>query len=507
MVPADPHSDAPDPGSLRARAGLWLGPALFALMLLLPAPEGLSAAGWRTAAAGVLMAVWWVSEPLPIAATALLPLALFPVLGVAGIDAAASPYANPIVFLFLGGFLLALAMQRWGLHRRVALAVMAAMGTRPRSLVGGVMTATALLSMWVSNTATALMMLPIGLSVAERMRVRREDDDVDGASVTGDIPAAEAAHAEFAGALMLGIAYAASIGGLGTLIGTPPNALVAAFVRETYGVELGFGRWMLVGVPLVAVLLPLCWLILVRGVYRVGTEELPGGREVIAGERRSLGPVSRAEAAVAVAFALAAAGWIGGPFLSGWLPKGALSDAGVAVAAALALFLVPTGRAAGERVLDWETASRAPWDVLLLFGGGLSLADALTKNGVAGWIGERLGGLEALPAPVLVLLVVAVIVALSEVASNTAVAAAFLPVAGSLALGVGQSPLLLVIPAALAASCGFMLPVATPPNAIAYATGRVRVAEMARAGAWLDLLCIAAVLAAAYTLVPWVFGG
>jgi sodium-dependent dicarboxylate transporter 2/3/5 len=478
---------------LRPRAGLLLGPILFAAMLLAPAPDGLSAAGWRAAAVGALMAAWWVTEAVPIAATALLPLPLFPLLGVAKIDAAAAPYANPLIFLFMGGFLLALAMQRWELHRRIALGVVRAMGTRPAHLVGGFMAATALISMWVSNTATAVMMLPIGISVTELVLPKG-----------GEGKAGEEERG-FAAALMLGIAYAASIGGFATLIGTPPNALLAGFVREPYGREIGFGEWMLVGVPLMLLVLPLTWLLLVRGAFRVRAPEIPGGRELIEREIAGLGPMSRPEWTVLAVFGAAAVLWVVHPFLRGWVPEGALSDAGIGVGAALLLFVLPAGRARGGFVLDAGAFARLPWEVLLLFGGGLSLADALTGTGVAKWIGAALGGVGALPLPLVVAVVCAVIVLLSEVASNTAVAAALLPVVGSLALGIGQDPLLLAIPAALAASCGFMLPVATPPNAIAYGTGHVTVPQMARAGAWLDAICVAAILAVAYTTMLWAF--
>ena len=483
--------DTPARFPLRGRIGLFLGPALFLGMLALPSPEGLGTAGWRAAAVGVLMAVWWVTEPVPLAATALLPLPLFPLLGVTGVADAAGPYANELIFLFMGGFMLALAMQRWGLHRRIALTVLRMVGTRPTSLVWGFMLATAVLSMWVSNTATAVMMLPIGLSVVQL---------IEGGGDEG-VP-----RSAFSGALMLGIAYAASLGGFATLIGTPPNALVAGYLRETYGMEIGFSRWMMVGLPMTAVLLPLTWLLLTRFVYRVGGAEVPRGRDVIAGELRSLGPVSRGELAVFVVFMATACAWIFRPLLQDLLPVGQLSDAGIAIGASLVLFALPLDLKRGVFVLDWEWARRLPWDVLLLFGGGLTLADALTETGVARWIGGSLSGLAAVPTPVLILLVAATIVFLSEVASNTATAAAFLPVAGSLALGVGENPLLFIIPAALAASCGFMLPVATPPNAIAYGTGYVTVPQMARAGVWLDLLCIVVVLGVAYTVLLWVFG-
>lgn len=477
----------------RPLMGLALGPLLFGALLLAPPPEGLSLEAWRTAAIGVLMAVWWVTEPIPIPATALLPLLLFPLLGVAAIGPAAAPYADPIIFLFMGGFMMAAAMQRWDLHRRMALTIISAMGTRPRNLVGGFMVATAFLSMWVSNTATAVMMLPIGLSVTHLVREVRLGDaatDDDG----------------FAVSLMLGIAYAASIGGFATLIGTPPNALFAGFMRQAYGVEIGFGQWMLVGVPLTLVVLPLCWLVLTRVTSPVRLENIPGGRELIRRELGALGPVSRPERWILVVFALAGLGWVFRPLLAGLVPGGSISDAGIAIAAALVLFLIPIDLRTRTFVLDWEWARRLPWDVLVLFGGGLSLADAITRTRLADWIGAELSGLRDWPLLLVLLAVIVITVALSEIASNTATAAAFLPVVASLAMGVGQNPLLLAVPAALAASCGFMMPVSTPPNAIAYGSGYVTIPQMVRAGFWIDILCIAAITALAYLLVGAVFG-
>lgn len=488
-------TDSPSPSApgIRPLIGLVLGPLVFAALLLASPPQGLSLEAWRTAAVGALMAIWWVTEPIPIPATALLPLLLFPLLGVAEIGSAAAPYADPIIFLFMGGFMMAAAMQRWDLHRRMALTIISAMGTRPRNLVGGFMAATAFLSMWVSNTATAVMMLPIGLSVTHLVHEVR----VDGPSGEED---------GFEVSLMLGIAYAASIGGFATLIGTPPNALFAGFMRQSYGVEIGFGQWMLVGVPLTVLVLPLCWLILTRVTSPVRLEEIPGGRGLIRRELAALGPLSRPERWILVVFALAGLGWVFRPLLSDLVPGGSLSDAGIAVAAALILFLIPVDLRAGTFVLDWEWARRLPWDVLVLFGGGLSLADAITRTRLADWIGAELSGLRSWPMLLLLLAVIVITVALSEIASNTATAAAFLPVVAALAVGIGQNPLLLVVPAALAASCGFMMPVSTPPNAIAYGSGYVTIPQMVRAGFWIDMLCIVAITALAYLLMGAVFG-
>ena len=492
MRTVQPPSGAPRAGHARmkeeagapgraGRIGLVLGPAAFALLLALPAPAGLSPAAWRVAAVGVLMGAWWVSEAVPLAVAALLPVVLFPLLGVRPVEEAAAPYANPVVFLFMGGFMLALAMQRCGLHRRIALTIIRAMGTRPAGLVGGFMAATAFISMWVNNTATVLMMLPIGLSTVEL------------------VERCEADEPRFPPALLLGIVYAAAVGGLGTLIGTPPNALLAGFLASAYGVEVGFLRWMLLGVPLVAVLLPLAWLLLTRLVLPLGRREIPGGRELIAREIAGLGPVSRAEWTVAAVFLLTDLLWIARPWLARWAPG--LSDAGIALGAAVLLFVLPAARGGGERVLDWATAGRLPWDVLLLFGGGLSLADGIAESGLAAWIGDALSGLGGLPLPATAVAVAVVLVALSEVASNTAAAVTFLPVIASLAVGMGQGPVLLATVAVLAASGGFVLPVASPPNAIVYGTGRVTLAQMVRGGLVMDAVFALALPVLALLLV------
>lgn len=484
-------AESPDPARslpFRRRLGLVAGPVLFLVVLLLPAPAGMMAPAWSTAAVGILMAVWWVTEAIPIAATALLPLVLFPVLGVGGIGDAAAPYANPIIFLFFGGFLIAVAMQRWGLHRRIALHVVGAVGTEPTRLVLGFMLATGFLSMWVSNTATAVMMMPIGLSVIELV-VRRKED--------GSLP-----QLNFGTALMLGIAYSASIGGLATLVGTPPNAFMAGFMNEAYGVEIGFAQWMVVGVPLVVVALPATWWLLTHAILPIALREIPGGRAMIRDELSALGAVSPAERRVAAVFTLTALAWMTRPLTDAWVPG--LSDAGIAMAAALVLFLLPIGR--GEFVLDWDSVERGvPWGVLLLFGGGLSLAGAVSRTGLAEWIGTALSGLSAMPTLLLVAAIVAVVVFLTELTSNIATTAAFLPVLGSLAVGLGENPFLFVIPAALAASCAFMLPVATPPNAIVYGSGYITIPQMSRAGLWLNLVFIAGITALTYTLVFWVF--
>ncbi|HUP01422.1 MAG TPA: DASS family sodium-coupled anion symporter [Gemmatimonadota bacterium] len=478
-----PLPDDPLPGlALRGRIGLIAGPLVMALVFL--ALSDLDGPARRTGAVAALMAVWWITEPIPLAATALLPIALLPLLGIGPAEQAAAPYAHPIVFLFLGGFLLAIALERWGLHRRVALGIIAAVGTRPRRLVAGFMAASAFLSLWISNTATTLLLLPIGLSV---LGVAAEGDEAG----------------ELGPALLLGIAFAASIGGMGTLIGTPPNALTAAFLAETYGVRIGFAHWMLLGMPIVLVALPIAYLVLTRVAFSIGRADLPSGAAIVERERAALGPLTRGERLVALVFALAAGGWILGPLLGRWVPG--LSDTGVAILAALLLFGLPVDLGRGVFVLDRAAFARVPWGVLLLFGGGLSLAAAIERSGLADAMAGTFEGLAAWPVLALLVALTLAVVASSELASNTATAAAFLPVVGALAVTVGLDPLLLVLPAGLAASGGFMLPVATPPNAIVYGSDRITIPQLVRAGALVDLAFLALVPLAGRFLVPLLF--
>jgi sodium-dependent dicarboxylate transporter 2/3/5 len=462
----------------------------FALLLLLPPPDGLALAPWRAAAVAALLATFWLTEAVPISVTALLPIVLFPTLGVSTIDAATAPYADPIVFLFLGGFVIALAIERWNLHRRIALTVLSKVGAREDLQIGGFMVATAALSMWVSNTATVALMLPVALSVVPR----------DAGGVV------DPAKREFATALMLSVAYGASCGGIATLIGTPPNALLAGFMRATYGVEIGFAQWMLLGVPVFLVMLTITWLLLTRWLFPVGRAELPGARTAIREQLHAMGPMSVAEKRVAVIFAATASLWMLRPLLSSALPGLQLSDTTIAIAAALSCFFIPNGLEKGRFLLTWEYAERLPWGVLLLFGGGLSLAAAVADTGLAEWIGAELIGLADWPVWVLVLAVTALIIFLTELTSNIATSATFLPVVAALAVSIGQPPLLLAIPAVLAASFAFMLPVATPPNAIVFASGFITIPQMVRAGVWLNLIGIVVIVAAVYLAMGAVFG-
>lgn len=468
------------------QVGLGLGPLVFLSLELLPHPEALSTEAWRTAAVSLWMAIWWVTEAIPLPATALLPIVLFPVLGIRSIGEATSPYAHPVIFLFMGGFLLAQAMQRWRLHRRLALYIIWRIGTQPARLLLGFLLSSAFLSLWVSNTATALMMLPIALSVLELL----EEQVIEQPTLRA-----------FEAVLVLSIAYGCNIGGVGTLIGTPPNALLAGFLSETYGYALSFATWLPIGLPIVVLGLLLTYFLLTYVLFSGAHQLQVDLREVIQKEMSALGLWQPAERRVAWIFTLTALLWITQPLISRWIDG--ISDTSIAIGAALALFLVPAGQ--NQRLLDWETARQLPWGILLLFGGGLSMAGAITDTGLAQWIGQQVGGLVDWPLVLIVLLSTAAIVFLTEVTSNTAIAAAFLPVLASAAVGLGQNPLLLTVPATLGASCAFMLPVATPPNAVVYSTGRLSMITMVRAGFWLNLLFIALLTLMAFTLLRLVF--
>jgi solute carrier family 13 (sodium-dependent dicarboxylate transporter), member 2/3/5 len=473
----------------RQWSGWVLGPAMLAATLYLPPPDGLSADGWRTAGVALLMAILWITESIPIPATALLPLVLFPILGLADVRDAAAPYANPVIFLFLGGFIIALAMQRWNLHRRVAVALIGLLGTRPSAIVAGFLLSSALVSMWVSNTATALMMLPIALSVVQL------------------VPAGERDRPELRSlgtALLLAVAYGATTGGMGTIIGTPPNALLAAYMSDIYDITIGFAEWMLLGVPIVLLALPIVYVVLTRITFELGSLPLPGMADLIAAERRRLGRPRRGEVAVAVVFLLTAAAWVTQPLLARLAPF--LSDTTIAIAGALALFAIPIDVRRGEFVMSWKATDEVPWGVLLLFGGGLSLAGTIERHGLSTYLGSLAGGLEGFPMLLVLAVVCFGILLLTELTSNTATAATFLPITGALALSLGQNPLLFLIPTALAANCSYMLPVGTPPNAIVYGSGRVPLPEMARVGLLLNVVLVPLVVSVVLLLGPVVFG-
>lgn len=500
------------------RIGLFLGPAL-ALAVYFLVPRGMPLAGLSesavaVAALGALMVVWWVTEAIPAPATSLLPIPFLPLLGVCSTKDAAAPYGSDIIYLFLGGFLLGEAMQRWNLHKRLALHVLRLVGNGPARLVLGFMLLSCGISMWVSNTATTLMLVPLGLSVVHLTRSGGRDGD--------NSPPLSPAQRNFATCIVLAIAYGASIGGVGTLIGTPPNLVLAGTAEKLFNQELTVGYWMRLGVPIVLVMGPLAWAYLAFIAFPLKESDgsplrLSGERAFLNHELRTLGRMSRPERIVLAVFLGVALAWVFRPLLltalnlRHALPGGKaidrLDDAGIAVLGALALFLIPAGRTHPRRaVLDWKTAERLPWGILLFFGGSLSLADAMTRTGVDQFLGSLLAGLGHIPTALVVLLVIAAVVFLTEVASNVAVASALMPIMAAAAGALHVHPYLLMFPACLAASLAFMLPVGTPPNAIVYATGQVSMRQMIRAGFRLNLLSIATIFVMVYVLGSLLLG-
>jgi len=480
--------------------GLFAGIALAAGLQFLPLPDGLSREAWMLASLALLMACWWATEAIPIAATALIPMALFPFLGITSTGAATAPYASPIVMLLLGGFIVALSIERWNLHTRIALNIVSGFGGRPAALILGFMLASALLSMWISNTATTLMMIPIALRVAQE--VERE-------GVSSKF---------FAPALALGVAYAASIGGMATPVGTPTNLIGIGYLQNEFDIAIDFATWMGIGLPVVIVLIPVAWFILTRLAFNLkGGGDSHAAKELVRTELAKLGRMTRPEWRVALLFGTVAILWMGrilpGELIGqpgtqwGWNPLLAwlgttldmpvtlsLGNTQIAVLGALATFLVPAGDRGtrkGEMLMDWEGLARLPWNVVILFGGGLSLAAALSSTGLADWLGGQMGFLADLPVPVLLLIFVTLVVFLTELTSNVATTTAFLPVLGVIAVETGVPPQDLVVPVAIAASTAFMLPVATAPNAIVYASGAVTQLQMMKAGVRINFAAIA----------------
>lgn len=470
---------------------LLLGPSVMLLTCLVEPPVGMSAAAFKTAGLAFWMASWWVSEVVPIPATALLPLVISPIVDIAAIKSVAAPYAHPLIFLFLGGFLISIAMERWGLHKRIALRTMLYAGKKPSLQILAMMLVTAFLSMWMSNTATAVMMLPIALSITHL--VKSSDPSNEG----------------FGKALLLSIAYGASIGGIATLIGTPPNALMAAYLSDSYQIEIGFAQWMIVGVPLALSMLIISWIWLTKFTYKVDANVQANKRidtkAVFSSQLKDLGLMQRAEKGVLFVFMFAAICWIFRPLL-GDVTGLKISDTGIAIAAALLLFVLPANKGSDERILDWESAAKVPWGVLLLFGGGLTLASQIKSSGLADYIANMIEGASAIPLVMSILVVVALITFLTEITSNTATAAGFLPLLGPVAESITGSPLVWVIPAAIACSCAFMMPVATPPNAIVFGSGEIKMKDMIRAGFVLNIVAIVLITLVTMTIAAQVFG-
>ncbi len=487
-------NESSDSYDTRQRVGLVLGLLFFVVILLLPvkihSPEAK-----RTLAIAALMAIWWVSEALPIAAVSILPLVLFPAFGIMSSSEVSSQYGHRLIFLFMSGFLIAVAMQKWKLHRRIALYIIKAIGTGPKRIILGFMVASGFLSMWVSNTATTMMMATVGLAVVSFVTKASEEKNSGKAQLTTN----------FGVALMLGVAYACNIGGMGTIIGTPPNALLVAFMENNMGQEISFLNWMLVGVPIVVILLPMAWWYLTNVSSPIHLETIPGGSELIEEKIEELGPMGGGEKRVLTVFVLTAFLWIIRSFLiTPYLPM--VGDATIGMTMALLLFMIPVNLEEGEFALDWEWAVKIPWGTLILFGGGLALAKGIEESGLANWLAGRLDWFTHLPLFLFLLLVIALMVTITQLTSNTGTAAMMLPVLVPLASAMGIEFLVLAIPAILGISGAFMLPVATPPNAIVFGTGHVTIPQMVKNGFGLNVIALVIVTTFGYFVLQPLIG-
>lgn len=465
--------------------GFIAGPLAFLLTLLFVRPDGLSEQGVAVLACTFWMAIWWVLEVIPISATALLPLVLFPLCGALDIGKTSASFGHKYVFLYLGGFMIAIAIEKWQLHRRIALMVINFIGTDISKIILGFMVATAFMSMWISNTATAVMMMPIGMAIISQLR---------------DNPNTKENETEvFGKSLMLAIAYSASIGGLATLIGTPPNLVFAGVIEKLYKVEVSFSQWIIFGLPISTILLILCWQYLVKYAFPIQQKEFPGGKSEIKRLVSELGVMSREEKSILIVFVVTALLWITRSFLNTWMPD--LDDTIIAMFGGLALFLIPssTGK---EKLMEWEDMTKIPWGIILLFGGGMALASGFESSGLASWLGEKMVSLENLPVLIILLVIIAAVNFLTELTSNLATAAMLLPILAPLAFSLDVHPFLFMVGATLAASCAFMLPIATPPNAVVFGSGYLTIPDMMRAGFWLNIFSILLIFVFTYFLLP-----
>ena len=486
--------------------GLILGPTLFLLTILFFRPEDLSESGRAVLASTLWIAVWWILEVIPIAVTALLPIILFPLTGALKLSATTASFGHRYIFLYIGGFVLAIAIERWNLHRRIALTIISFIGTNIKSIILGFMVATAFLSMWISNTATAVMMLPIGLAIISQLKDNpntKEDE-----------------NNTFGKALMLAIAYSASIGGISTLIGTPPNLVLSGIVSELYDIEITFAKWIIIGLPVSIVMLFICWKYLTEYAFTFKQKTFPGGKDEIQRQLSELGKVSYEEKVVFYVFIGTAVAWITRSFLlSKWIPN--LDDTIIAIIAAVILFLIPASKEANQKaakeglnttrenrrsIVNWEEAVKLPWGVLLLFGGGLALAEGFKTSGLAEWIGSQMTLLEGVSLILLLLIMVAAVNFLTEITSNLATTAMLLPILAPLAVIIDVHPFVLMVGATLAASCAFMLPVATPPNAVVFGSGVLKIPDMVKAGIGLNLISIIVITLVVYFLLPLFWG-
>ena len=468
--------------------GLVSGPLSFILVILFFHPEGLTLQANAIIASTVWMAIWWITEAIPISVTALLPIILFPLTGGLELSETTASYGHKYVFLYLGGFIIAIAMQKWNLHKRIALNIISFIGTNVIKIILGFMVATAFLSMWISNTATAVMMLPIAMAIVDQLK-----DNPDTIENENKI---------FGKALMLGIAYSASIGGISTLIGTPPNLILAGVVEETFGYEITFSTWFKFGFPISLILLFLCWKYLTGIAFKFEQKSFPGGIKEIKKQLQKIGKISYEEKLVALIFTLTAIAWVTRDILKLIIPV--IDDTIIVMISALIIFLLPTNDKK-RRLINWEEASKLPWGILLLFGGGMALASGFKESGLALWIGTQMTLLDGINLFLLLFVLIASVNFLTEITSNLATTAMLLPILYPMAMTIDVHPFILMVSAAVAASCAFMLPVATPPNAVVFGSGYLRIPDMVRVGIWMNVLSIILLSVFVYYILPYLW--
>lgn len=478
----------------KQRTGLVSGPLLFLIVLFFINPQGLSDPARAVLASTCWIAAWWITEAIPIAVTSLLPIVLFPLSGGLDIKATTTPYGQPMIFLFIGGFIIAIAIERWNLHKRIAMNIIKTMGTESSRIILGFMVATALLSMWISNTATTLMMMPIGLAVIAQLAdfIRAHHGDEHSETIFGK-------------GLMLSIAYAASIGGMATLIGTPTNVIFSAITKQIYDFDITFARWMMFGLPVSILLLGICWIYMTRIAFPLHQLKIPGAKEEIDKQLTALGKMSYEEKWVLAVFTATAFCWITRSFILNKFIPG-IDDTVIAISGAVILFLIPAKSKAGEKLLNWESAVKLPWGIILLFGGGLSLAAGFKNSGLAEWIGNQMTLLEGMALILILGVVIGAVNFLTEITSNVATASMILPILSGMALAIDVHPFGLMIAACVAASCAFMLPVATPPNAVVFGSGYLYMEDMVRAGFRMNLISILILTLLVYFLLPLLWG-
>jgi len=470
--------------------GLILGPILFIIILFFLEADGLNYESKCILASTVWMAVWWISECIPIYVTALLPIILFPLSGGLDLSTTTSAYGHKLVFLFLGGFLIAIAIEKWNLHKRLSLNIIKLTGNNKSSIILGFMIATAFLSMWISNTATSIMILPVGLAIISQLK--------------DDPKTVENENEVFGKSLMIAIAYSASIGGMATLIGTPPNMVLAGVVEESYGIKLNMFDWMKFGVPLSSFLLFICWLYLTKIAFKFKNEEFSAGKEEILRQIKKLGRFSNEEIKVLIVFTLTALGWIFRGSIESIFPM--IDDTIIAIFFAVTLFIIPTkNQKTNNTLLVWNDTVKLPWGILILFGGGMAIASAFGKSGLALWIADLLQNLNEVSLFLIILIIVSSINLLTEVTSNMATTAMLLPVLVTIALAIEVHPYFLLVSATLAASCAFMLPISTPPNAVVFGSGFLKIEDMFKKGVWMNLISIITITLVVYYTLPYVF--